>query len=231
MDKNTKKPNRTPQSFEEAAKDFEQSKLDEMRKSRKTAWVVAGVATSICTVSILAFLVALLIRKDPEPVIIQVDKGSGFTTVLKSIKNAEDTYDEVINRYWLARHLIVKESYDWFTISEQFETVKLQSEPYVFDEYARKVQAPESPLETYKDKARVEVKIISISFISNVAQVRFTTEKKSPDGTNQDNAPLQKWIATIGFAFKSGAMTDQQRLLNPLGFKVNSYRVDPEVMR
>jgi type IV secretion system protein VirB8 len=83
----------------------------------------------------------------------------------------------------------------------------------------------------YKDKARVDVKILSITFISNVAQVRFSTEKKATDGTNTDNSPVQKWIATIGFKFSAGMMTDQQRLLNPLGFKSISYRVDPEVLK
>ena len=38
-------------------------------------------------------------------------------------------------------------------------------------------------------------------------------------------------VATIAFWFNPGMMTDQQRLINPLGFKVASYRVDPEVLK
>lgn len=225
------KKGRIPETFVEAAKRFEISQIDEIKRSRKIAWTIAIVSVSIGSVSILAFLVALLTRTEPEPVIIQVDKSSGFTSVLKSIKDTDDKYDEVVNRYWLAKYVQIRESYDWFTIGEQFSAVKLMSESNIFAEYSRKVQAPEAPLTMYKDKARVDTKILSITFISNVAQIRFSTEKKAPDGTNPDNSPMQKWIATVGFKFDAGLMTDQQRLLNPLGFKSTSYRVDPEVLK
>ena len=222
---------RLPESFVSSAKSFEISKIEEIKRSRKIAWTIAIVSMSICSVSILAFLVALLVRKEPEPVIIQVDKSSGFTSVLRSIKDTEDKYDEVINRYWLAKYVKIRESYDWFTIGEQFSAIKLMSDSNIFTEYSKKVQSSDAPLTLFKDKARVDVKILSITFISNVAQIRFSTEKKAPDGSNPDNSPVQKWIATVGFKFDAGLMTDQQRQVNPLGFKSTSYSVDPEVIK
>ena len=101
----------------------------------------------------------------------------------------------------------------------------------VAKEYSRKVQAPGSPLSVLKDKGKVVVKITSIAFFGETAQVRFTSEKLSASGENVDNSPLQKWIATIAFQFKPGMMTEQQRLVNPLGFKAATYRVDPEVIK
>ena len=228
---NAPKKGRIPQSFIEAAADFEISKIDEIKRSLKIAWWIAFAAMSICTISILAFLVALLTRTEPEPVILQVDKSSGFTSVHRSVKDANDTYDEVINRYWLANYVQLRESYDWFTIGEQYSAMKLMSTNDIFVAYSKAVQATEAPLTLYKDKARVSVKIMSITFISNVAQVRFTSEKKAPDGSNNDNSPVHRWIATVGFKFDAGLMTDQERLLNPLGFKATSYRLDPEVAK
>ena len=58
--KKAAKPTRLPQTFVEAAADFEKSKIQEIKRSRKIAWIIASVATAICSVSILAFLVALL---------------------------------------------------------------------------------------------------------------------------------------------------------------------------
>ena len=75
------------------------------------------------------------------------------------------------------------------------------------------------------------MKITSIAFFGETAQVRFTSEKLNASGENVDNSPLQKWIATIAFQFKPGMMTEQQRLVNPLGFKAATYRVDPEVIK
>lgn len=78
---------RLPQTFVEAAIDFEKSKIEEIKRSRKIAWIIASVATVICSVSILAFLVALLTRSEPEPTILQVDKSTGATTVLRSVRD------------------------------------------------------------------------------------------------------------------------------------------------
>lgn len=227
---NLKKDKRLPQSFVEAAADFERSKIEEIKRSRKTAWMIACVATSLCTVSLLAFLFALLTRTEPEPTILQVDNSTGATTMLRSIKDTQDKYDEVVNKYWLANYVRLRESYDWHTISEQFEAIKLMSQSDVANEYAKLVQAPHAPLTLLKDKDKIVAKITSISFIGELAQIRFTTEKQSMNGENNDSSPVQKWIATIAFAFKSGLMTEQERLINPLGFQTLSYRVDPEVI-
>ena len=222
---------RIPQSFINAAADFEKSKVDELKLSRKLAWIVAAISTAICGISIFAFLVALLTRSEPEPTILQVDKSTGFTSVMRSVKDTKEQYDEVINKYWLAQYIRACEGYDWFTISEQFEACKLMSAGDVAAEFSRKIQAPGSPLSILKDKGKVVVKITSISFFGETAQVRFTSEKLNASGDNVDNSPIQKWIATAAFQFKSGLMTEQQRLVNPLGFKAVTYRADPEVIK
>lgn len=222
---------RLPQTFVEAAVDFEKSKIEEIKRSRKIAWIIASVATVICSVSILAFLVALLTRSEPEPTILQVDKSTGATTVLRSVRDTKDHYDEVVNKYWLAQYVRTCEGYDWFTINDQFNACKLMSDSDVAKEYSSKVDAPGSPLKVLADKGKIVVGIVSIAFLGDTAQVRFTTEKLSASGKNLDHSPVRKWIATIAFQFKPGLMTEQQRLINPLGFKVATYRVDPEVIQ
>jgi type IV secretion system protein VirB8 len=222
---------RVPQEFADAAADFLRSKIEELKHSRKVAFWIAGVATSLCFLAVIAWLIATLTRTEPEPTIIQVDKSTGATTVLRSVKDTKDKYDEVVNKYWLATYVRQREGYDWYTISEQFEAVKLMSESDVADEYSKKVQSANAPLTTLKDKAKIVAKVSSIAFVGDLAQVRFTTEKQSMSGDNSDNAPVQKWIATIAYSFKAGLMTDQQRLINPLGYKTISYRVDPEVIK
>lgn len=228
--KTSTKKNRAPQTFMEAAQNFETSRIEDLKKSRKLAWKIAIVCTGVTSISIFAFLVALLTRPEPEPTIIQVDKSTGSTMVLRSVKDTSDKYSEVINRYWLANYVRIREDYDWFTIGTQFDAVLLLSEPNIGAEYSNKVKSDSAPLALLKDRGRIEAKIQSIAFIGDLAQVRFTTEKKSVNGENLDGSPVQKWIATIGFKFAAGLMTDQQRMVNPLGFKVISYRVDPEVI-
>lgn len=226
-----KQKGRAPQAFVQAAADFERSKIEEVKKSRKLAWIIAGVCTGVTTISIAAFLVALLTRPEPEPTIIQVDKSTGSTTVMRSIKDDQDKYEEVVDKYWLAQYVRMREGYDWYTVSEQFEIAKLMSAKDVGAEYTKTVWAENAPLKTLKDKGKIVVKVGAITFVKGMAQVRFTTEKQLTNGENPDGSPVQKWIATMAYRYNAGWMTDQQRLANPLGFKALTYRVDPEVIK
>jgi type IV secretion system protein VirB8 len=223
--------NRLPQSFIEAAADFEREKIIEIKRSRKIAWIIAGISIAICSISILAFLVALLMRTEPEPTIIKVDTSTGASEVLRSVRDSQDRYDDIINKYWLAQYLYNCEGYDWYLISQQFENCKFMSAPIVAADFSSKVQDPNSPLKVIQDRGKVIVKIVSITFLNTAAQVRFTTEGVGTGGEPINGFPLRKWIATISFEFKPGLMSEQQRLINPLGFKVLAYRLDPEAMK
>ncbi|EFF2610251.1 type IV secretion system protein, partial [Escherichia coli] len=39
------------------------------------------------------------------------------------------------------------------------------------------------------------------------------------------------WIATVAFDFNKDVKTEEQRLINPLGFEAVSYRVDAEAIK
>jgi type IV secretion system protein VirB8 len=209
-----KRPSRAPQSFEEAAIDFESSKI-------------IGLAL-LCVIGIL---LALLNHTDPEPVVLKQNTLTGEITMLRSVKDAQDKYDEVTDKYWIGTYIRHRENYDWYTIGTESEIVKLMSAPDVGLQYMTQIQAPTAPLNMLKDKAKVVPKIASITFVGDLAQIRFSTERVNTSGENLDGSPVQMWIATLSYKFESGMMTDQQRLINPAGFKVISYRVDAEVVK
>ena len=239
MKKTDKKPQqpkkdpikRLPQDFMAAALDFERSKSEDTEARSKIYKILGIVGLSIGVVGVITALVATLARKEPEPFVLKVDQSTGYTEVMRSVKDTSEHYDEVVNRYWLAQYVRTCESYDWFTISEQFEACKLMSDNDVAAEYSRNVQAPDSPLVLLKDKGKIKVKIVSIAFFGDTASVRYTKEKTNASGENMDRAPVQRKIATIAYQFKSGFMTDQQRLINPLGFKAASFSVNDEAQQ
>ncbi len=72
-----------------------------------------------------------------------------------------------------------------------------------------------------------QVDIRAVSFVSDgVANVRFhRIVRQSQQVTESD------WIATIAYAYTKAPMGEADRLRNPLGFQVTSYRADPEVVR
>ena len=126
MKKTDKKPQqpkkdpikRLPQDFMAAALDFERSKSEDTEARSKIYKILGIVGLSIGVVGVITALVATLARKEPEPFVLKVDQSTGYTEVMRSVKDTSERYDEVVNRYWLAQYVRTCESYDWYTISE-----------------------------------------------------------------------------------------------------------------
>lgn len=221
---------RVPQRFEEAAIEFERNMAEEDRKSKKVAWRIATVCVVVTVISIIGFVVALLIRRDPEPLIFQ-PMGDGSVQVLRTMKNAQDKYDEVIDKYWISKYVEYRESYDWWTISTQLAAVKLMSSDDEGAKYETDLRKKTSPLNVLADRGRWTVKVSSVAFVGDLAQVRFVKTLSNMKGEADTSTPPEAGIATVAYTYKSGLMTDQERLINPFGFRALSYRKDSELVK
>ena len=84
-----------------------------------------------------------------------------------------------------------------------------------------------APHKVFKDRFRVDVRIVSISWVGNTAQVRFEKTVMPLNDAAAKPAP-QKLIATIGYQYLNSPQADKDRLVNPLGLQIMHYRVDPE---
>ncbi len=69
------------------------------------------------------------------------------------------------------------------------------------------------------------IEVRSITPAKSTAVVRFVRTRRSADGSEDVEESL---VATIGFEYVPAPMREEDRMVNPLGFKVTSYRVDPE---
>lgn len=210
-----------------AARDFNQSKvtaaLKEKAFSRKLAigcLVIAGVA--------VAAVSGLTPFKEVEPFVLRVDNKTGAVDIVTSIKNKNMSYDEVVNKYWLAEYVRNRESYDWDTIQATFDSTNLLSAANVQAEFRNIYNSPAAPHKILKSNFKVIAKVNAISFVGDMAQVRFEKQTLPTAGQSATPTPPEKYIATIAFQFKDTPMKEADRLINPLGFQVTSYRVDPE---
>ena len=90
---------------------------------------------------------------------------------------------------------------------------------------------PQSPLNLYKDGSVLKSDVVAISFferangVSDLAQVRYS--KVAKQGSTERSS---HWIATIQYAYGQPATDPKIRRWNPLGFKVVSFRSEPEVL-
>ncbi|MCL2635132.1 MAG: type IV secretion system protein [Betaproteobacteria bacterium] len=217
--------------FIEASQDFERSRTEEALASKRVAWRVAaaGCVVGLLGVGALFFVLPL---KTTEHWLVRVDNNTGAVDTVYKLKDGVRTLPEAVDRANLVRYVINRENYDWETIQALYDATILMSSNAIQKEYKLFWSQPNAPHRILKNQAKVVVRNPSVSFIGDLAQVRF---EKYVINTTGDLATQQgeshKWIATIAFHYANPPMTDAERLVNPLGFEVTSYRVDPENLR
>lgn len=215
--------------FEEARR-WDQDRLASARRSRRLAWAVAAGAgvLAVAAVGAVALLAPL---KTVEAVVVRVDRATGAVDVMRGL-SADDgpvRYEEAVSKYFLAQYVRNREGYLDPAAEEAFRLVSLLSAPAEQRRWADLYRGsnPASPQNLYGPDAEAIVAVRAISFIAeDVANVRFRRTVRRGQQTLETD-----WIATIAFTYTRAPMREADRLSNPLGFQVVSYRADPEVVR
>jgi len=215
--------------FQEARR-WDQDRLASALRSRRLAWGVAGAAGLLATAAVSAVAV-LTPLKTIEPFVVRVDRATGMVDVMRGL-SAEDApvrYEEAVSKYFLARYVRNREGYLDPAAGEAFRFVALLSAPAEQRRWADIYRGsnPDSPQNLYGPDGEAVVAVRAISFIGDdVANVRFRRTVRRAQQTLETD-----WIATIAFTYTRAPMRETDRLSNPLGFQVVSYRADPEVVR
>ena len=209
------------------ARSWESDKIRAIERSRKNAWAVAwfSMLTAFAAVMAVSMLTPL---KTSVPYVIRVDNTTGAVDVVKAMTDAKTNYNETINKYFLQWYVIWREAYSSNLIQDYYRNVGYLSTAPEQTRYLQFINTknPQSPLNLYKENARVSVKIKSVSFIRrNVALVRYVKEvMRGSAGVDS----VTHWAATITFEYTGLPMSEQARAVNPLGFQVIEYRNDPD---
>lgn len=195
--------------------------------SRKTAWIVALVASVIALLLALA-IAFMLPLKTVVPHTLLVDRQTGFVQALDPTQPQKIGADEALTRSFLAQYVIAREGFDIATVQGQFKKVALWSSGNAKNRYVTMMQAgnPDSPLNRFPRSTVIDVEIRSVSQLSEgSALVRFASTRRDPGAAPQ--LP-ENWVAVIRYRYSSAPMSADDRLVNPLGFEVTSYRKDAE---
>ncbi len=223
-----KNPIKAGNDFIQAAKAFESSEIDRVRRNSKIAWRLAAGCLVLAGVAIGA-VAGLTPLKTTTPFVIRVDNNTGATDIVTTLKHSEQSYGEVADKFWLAQYIQNREGYDWQTVQDTYDATQLLSSSQVQAEFSKLYNgSTNAPHLVLKDNYKVLAKVNAISFVGDMAQVRFEKRMVPVKGDLDKQIPVQKMIATISFEYKNEPTQEKDRLVNPLGFQVTSYRVDPE---
>lgn len=219
----------TSSTVYEASMNWESSRVQLIEKSEQRAWTIAISAVACATLLVVA--VALMLPlKENTPYVIRVDNATGIPDIVTAMDTKGVAYDEVMDKYWLAQYVRSHETYDWYTIQKDYDTVGLLSSPRVGAEYAELFEGKDAIDKKYTNQIRVTAEIVSV--VPNgkgIGTVRFKKTTKRVDDPKSPGT-VTKWIATVAYEYRNPSMIrESARLINPFGFQVLSYRVDPEM--
>lgn len=218
--------------FIQAAQNFERSEIDRIKKINK---IYLGFAIAGLSVAALSAVAVMLLTplKTVEPFVVRVDNNTGLTDVVSTLKQKTVANDEVLNKYWLANYVRNRESYSWETIQTSYDTTMLLSSREEQSRFGAIYTGDTAPHKILGKNFRVAVKIRNIAFVGDTAQVRFSKITAGIIPSQDGDQRLDKsdnYIATITFDYQNKPTQEQDRLINPLGFQVTNYRIDPEAL-
>lgn len=208
------------------ANEWEARHVLNVQRSEKRAWGVAKVAVVSAVLPWVA-IVAMMPLKESVPYLVK-ENAQGATTILTRVNWAELSYDEARDKSWAARYVMTRERYDWYTLQEDYDLVALLSSGDVGREYSAIYTGDNSRDKQLGNRVRVKVRVLSVVPNKNGnATVRYVTEEGAPDGSGK---PIFKtYVATVSYEYVgSSTLPEEKRWLNPLGFRVTSYRRDSE---
>lgn len=191
----------------------------------------------LCLLGVLAMTLlmhAFVPTKTVKPFVIQIDEQTGVTEVVTGKKYKEYTANEALIKFFSMRYIYARENYNFQFVQENDEVIRVMSAPEVYLLFKQEVDAenPESPFVRFGTRIVRKVTLKSFSFIGNdtkkgestVQAVLYVSE------ISQNRYPRNYFVrVTLNCGFNSLLeLKEDERLINPLGYQVLGYRVDPE---
>lgn len=205
-----------------------------VEKSNRRAWLIAFLSIFISIISVTA-VVFLTPLKSVEPYVIRVDNTTGMVDIITSVNQTEFVSDnEALDKYFTTSYVKIREGYFYNILQNDYTTVQIWSSPEVSFDYLKIYEGDNSRVDILKNRTEIDVEINSVTLGNSngmkMATIRFNQIYKDAKSRTITNKKAK--IVTLAYDYSpQSLMTENERLINPLGFKVLTYRVDDEVER
>lgn len=205
---------------------IERDILAEILESRRKAWRIATFCLTVAGLSAVALATIFPLKQPPELAIVKVNEITGdISQITTSLSDAQETYGERMNRFFIHQYILSCESYDWNTIQNTYDRCGLFSSAEVQRDYYKKFQGDQGLDKVYAQHTRVIPTVRSITpGPNNTATVRW--ERRTVGGNN--SLLTENLISTMAFQYVNSKMTESVGRDNPLGFQVITYTTDVE---
>ncbi|MGF6419521.1 type IV secretion system protein VirB8 [Stenotrophomonas sp. AN71] len=239
-----KDPGNSPKVEQSVAKavSYEITVADMARRSERRAWWVA-TGSLLMSLALAGGYYYMLPLKEKVPFLVMADAYTGTATVARlsgTFQGETITTNEAINRSNVAQYVLARESYDSAVMGlRDWELVFVMSTDPVAQSMRVRYAGnnPQNPFVMYGRERAIRVKILSITPLgaepngsfrgASVRIQRSLLDKRTGVATYLDNQ-----LVTMRFGYNQNlALSEQDRILNPLAFQVSEYRVDNDYSR
>ncbi|WP_313248558.1 virB8 family protein [Stenotrophomonas indicatrix] len=221
---------------------YEITVADMARRSERRAWWVA-TGSLLMSLALAGGYYYMLPLKEKVPFLVMADAYTGTATVARlrgTFQGETITTNEAVNRSNVAQYVLARESYDSAVMGlRDWELVFVMSSGPVAQSMRQRYAGnnPQNPFVMYGREKAIRVKILSITPLGTEANGSFRgasvriqrslLDKRSGAATYLDNQ-----LVTMRFEYNQKlALSEQDRVLNPLAFQVTEYRVDNDYAR
>ncbi|WP_283785334.1 virB8 family protein [Campylobacter jejuni] len=209
--------------------DYEASFRYLIEKSNKRAWLIAFISIFIAIISIIA-VVLLTPLKTIEPYVIRVDNTTGMVDILTMLDEKEIKANEALDKYFISTYVKAREGYYYDLLNQDYLLTQLMSSEKVANEYRAWYEGENARDQILKNSNEVSVQILSI-VLGNSNGVKTSTIRAKIITKNLNTRGLSEStkVITLSYDYILAKASEENRILNPLGFKVTNYRIDEEI--
>ena len=213
--------------YYEASSTWAQDTHATLRRSQRTAWIVAGIAVGIAAIQAVA-LVVLVPLKQTMPYTITVDRETGYVQTTRGVNLGTLSETEAVAQSFVVQYVLARETFDAADYREQYRKTLAWSQGAAETDYLRDWDKsnPNGIQSRVSPNTRIQVTVKSVTILGpRSAMIRFDTERSESGG---GAGMRQPWVVSVVYSFSGKPINEQDRYLNPLGFQISSYRRDAE---
>ena len=195
--------------------------------SSKLAWAVTGVSM-LTTLALAGGYLFLLPLQKYEPYIVTVEKNTGYLEIARALKPGDLADDVAVTQANIVRYIRSRETYDYNGLGDDYLLTVLLSKGQAKSDYESLYSKanPNAPQKKFGRTTRVNIQIKSVSLLNErTGQVEFTAIQRDDQQVRQTD-----YVSIVRFEYNRGAMRNEWRFDNPLGFQVFEYRRDQKTI-
>jgi len=199
----------------------------------RNRWFLAAIVASLLAAVAMAAVAMLLPLEKLVPLAVTVDSRTGLVTSVEYGRSVgELTQKEAIQRSDVAKYVTARESYDPQDLATNAKLVRVMSDGNVWRQYEEESSQynDSSPMRRYGSKMRRRIEVSTVLPLpnsENTYQIRYVAIEESP---GSQMLPAERpYVSTVRFRYSERALSNEDRILNPLNFRALTYRRDQEI--